>query len=179
VSRLTNCADKIGQVINLIESIAQQTNLLALNATIEAARAGEAGKGFAVVAAEVKGLANQTSNATDVVAAQIQDMRASTQSAVEAIGNIHKVISEIANAVGAVASATEEQRAVTSNIAQNAGQVRHDTTTSAGHIADINQAIAQADVAANAVMVESIALRGEATGLTSRLRGLLSQIKAA
>lgn len=179
VSQLTNCVDKIGQVTNLIEMIAQQTNLLALNATIEAARAGEAGKGFAVVAAEVKGLANQTSKATDVVTAQIEEMRVSTQTVVGAIGDINKVIAEIASAVSRVSTATEEQRTVTSNIAQNAMLIRQNTTTSAGHIADINQAIEDTDAAANAVMAESIALRKEAASLTNRLQGLLSQIRAA
>ncbi|WP_227586235.1 methyl-accepting chemotaxis protein, partial [Klebsiella aerogenes] len=64
IRALSDAAEKIGQVIELINTIAGQTNLLALNATIEAARAGEAGKGFAVVASEVKQLAAQTARAT-------------------------------------------------------------------------------------------------------------------
>lgn len=76
VNGLMEAAQRIGEVVSLINDIADQTNLLALNATIEAARAGEAGKGFAVVAAEVKGLANQTGQATGEISVQIQSVQA-------------------------------------------------------------------------------------------------------
>src|SRR5262249_37409157 len=65
INALAAAAQKIGDVLKMIQAVAAQTNLLALNATIEAARAGEAGKGFAVVAGEVKALASQTANATE------------------------------------------------------------------------------------------------------------------
>ncbi len=71
IADLAEAAQKIDDVVKLIQSVAGQTNLLALNATIEAARAGAAGKGFAVVASEVKALAVQTAKATDVIAGQI------------------------------------------------------------------------------------------------------------
>ena len=67
VEGLSQTAQRIGEVVQLIQTIASQTNLLALNATIEAARAGDAGKGFAVVASEVKSLANQTAKATEEI----------------------------------------------------------------------------------------------------------------
>ena len=88
IAGLAQAAQKIDDVVKLIQSVAGQTNLLALNATIEAARAGAAGKGFAVVASEVKALAVQTAKATDDIAAQIAAVQSSTQSAVGAIGNI-------------------------------------------------------------------------------------------
>ncbi|MEZ0153024.1 MAG: methyl-accepting chemotaxis protein, partial [Candidatus Reddybacter sp.] len=78
-------AEKINDVMALISDIAAQTNLLALNATIESARAGDAGKGFAVVASEVKTLAGQTSDATNDITMQIEEMQNLTQVAVNSI----------------------------------------------------------------------------------------------
>jgi hypothetical protein len=85
VSELSKVAGRIGDVVELINTIAEQTNLLALNATIEAARAGEAGRGFAVVASEVKALAEQTSKATGEIGQQITGIQAATQDSVNAI----------------------------------------------------------------------------------------------
>ena len=79
VSELSKAASRIGDVVELINTIAGQTNLLALNATIEAARAGEAGRGFAVVASEVKALAEQTAKATGEIGQQISGIQAATQ----------------------------------------------------------------------------------------------------
>ena len=89
---LAEGAQRIGDVVGLISTIAGQTNLLALNATIEAARAGEAGKGFAVVASEVKGLAQQTAKATEEVSGQIARMQEATREAVEAIRGIGRTM---------------------------------------------------------------------------------------
>ena len=83
VSELSKAAARIGDVVELINTIAGQTNLLALNATIEAARAGEAGRGFAVVASEVKALAEQTAKATGEIGQQITGIQAATQESVE------------------------------------------------------------------------------------------------
>ena len=79
VGELSKAAARIGDVVELINTIAGQTNLLALNATIEAARAGEAGRGFAVVASEVKALAEQTAKATGDIGQQISSIQAATQ----------------------------------------------------------------------------------------------------
>jgi methyl-accepting chemotaxis protein len=85
VSELSKAASRIGDVVELINTIAGQTNLLALNATIEAARAGEAGRGFAVVASEVKALAEQTAKATGEIGQQITGIQAATNESVNAI----------------------------------------------------------------------------------------------
>lgn len=93
--KLSTSSADIGNVIKLINSIAEQTNLLALNATIEAARAGDAGKGFAVVANEVKELAKETNKATEEIQRRIDAIRGDTDQAVEGIGSINIIVSQI------------------------------------------------------------------------------------
>ncbi|MCB1476497.1 MAG: PAS domain-containing methyl-accepting chemotaxis protein [Rhodobiaceae bacterium] len=119
IGGLANATQTIGQVVELISTIADQTNLLALNATIEAARAGDAGRGFAVVAQEVKMLAAQTAKATEDIGSQIAEIQGSTGQAVEAIGLILSTIGRMNEISSAVASAVEEQTAVTRDISGN------------------------------------------------------------
>jgi uncharacterized protein YoxC len=119
VQALAAAAQKIGDVVKLINDIAGQTNLLALNATIEAARAGEAGKGFAVVASEVKSLATQTAKATEDIAAQVKAIQAATGDSVQAIEGITGTIGRINEIATTIASAVEEQGAATQEIARN------------------------------------------------------------
>lgn len=119
VRRLGVSSTEIGKVLKVITSIAQQTNLLALNATIEAARAGDAGKGFAVVANEVKELAKQSAASADDISRRVEAIRADTQGAVQAIGDISTVIRRINDIQGTIAGAVEEQTATTSEMARN------------------------------------------------------------
>ena len=119
VQELSQAAQKIGEVVDIISTIAGQTNLLALNATIEAARAGEAGKGFAVVASEVKNLANQTARATEDITRQVGDIQTATQSMVGAMERIRTTIEKINGIQSVVAAAVEEQGAATKEISRN------------------------------------------------------------
>ncbi|WP_333825066.1 methyl-accepting chemotaxis protein [Pinisolibacter sp.] len=119
ITTLLAATQKIGEVVDLINSIAAQTNLLALNATIEAARAGEAGRGFAVVASEVKNLATQTSKATEEIGAQIAEVQSTTKEAVGAISGISQTIGRINEISTSIASAVEEQEAVTRDMSAN------------------------------------------------------------
>jgi len=119
VETLNSAAGRIGDVVNLIQSIAGQTNLLALNATIEAARAGEAGRGFAVVAGEVKGLSAQTARATDDIRAQVGTVQGVVGQIATAMGDIAHTVERMREAMTAIAGAVEEQSAVTQEISRS------------------------------------------------------------
>jgi len=125
VSKLGESSTEIGEVVKVITAIAQQTNLLALNATIEAARAGEAGKGFAVVANEVKGLASETSKATEEISQKIGAIQADTRQAVDAIGTITAVIHQISDISSTIATAVEQQNATTNEMSRNVSEAAH------------------------------------------------------
>ncbi|MCF6214827.1 MAG: methyl-accepting chemotaxis protein [Emcibacter sp.] len=161
VMNLAKAAEEIGDIAKMIKEIASKTNLLALNATIEAARAGEAGKGFAVVASEVKGLANQTAEATnrvDIQIATIQQMAAETTDAMEKIGEVIRESGEISESV---ASTAEEQLSATQEISNNVQEAAQSTRLSSNDVSLVadkaNNSIGIAREVANESMEVTIA----------------------
>ncbi|WP_372096782.1 methyl-accepting chemotaxis protein [Tistrella mobilis] len=175
VQDLATNAQKIGDVIELIQQIAAQTNLLALNATIEAARAGEAGKGFAVVAAEVKNLANQTARATEEIQVQIDAATNATGRTVDAIRSISGTIGKVGALTTAVASAVEEQVSATAEIARNTQQASAGTSEVLRAIAGIADAAGQTGQAA----AEMNTAAGELAGQTRALKQVVDEYVAA
>ena len=179
VRQLADGADKIGQVIGLITSIAGQTNLLALNATIEAARAGDAGKGFAVVASEVKNLANQTAKATDEIGAQISAIQGATKEAVSAIQGIVNTITQISSIATSIAAAVGEQGAATGEIARNVQQTAAAAQDVSNNISGVTMAANDTGAAATQVLSSAGDLSKQAEELTERVHSFLTDVRAA
>jgi len=179
VEGLAETAQRIGDVVQLIETIAGQTNLLALNATIEAARAGDAGKGFAVVASEVKSLANQTAKATEDIRAQISEIQGSTGQTVEAIRSIGATIRQMSEIATTIASAVEEQGAATREIATNVHQAAQGTSDIATNIEGVSRAASDTGSAATQVLTVAGELSKQAETLRRDVDEFLATVRAA
>ena len=179
VAGLNQAAQKIGDVLKMIQDIAGRTNLLALNATIEAARAGEAGKGFAVVASEVKSLANQTARATEEIAQQINEIQSATEQTVSAIQSISATIGEIDGISAAIASAVEEQGATTREIASNIQQVAAGMREVATNTAGAKEAATSTGEAAAKVLGATDELSRHSDALREQVDGFLEVVRAA
>ncbi len=179
VASLAEAAEKIGEVVALINDIASQTNLLALNATIEAARAGEAGKGFAVVASEVKSLATQTAKATDDIRAQIASIQGETQSAVQAIRSISSTIMAVNEISSSIASAVEEQTAATQEITRNVQQAAAGTRDVSQNITGVSDAVEKAGSVAQSVKHAADGLAEQAQALRHEVDQFLATLRAA
>ncbi|PKR89766.1 chemotaxis protein [Pleomorphomonas diazotrophica] len=158
VSGLATAAQKIDQVVELINTIAGQTNLLALNATIEAARAGEAGKGFAVVASEVKQLAAQTSRATDEIAAEIAGVQSITTEAVSTIAGISSTITRINGVSSSIATAVEEQAAVTQDMSGNMQTAARGVESIALSLGEISRSVGTIHTATESLQQAAVAI---------------------
>jgi methyl-accepting chemotaxis protein len=179
IQGLAQAAQKIGDVVGLIQTIAGQTNLLALNATIEAARAGEAGKGFAVVASEVKALANQTAKATEEIAGQISGIQGATGAAVTAIQSIGGTIDRMREIAGTIAAAVEQQSAATKEIANNVGQAAAGTDEVSSNISGVTQSASEVGAAAGQVLGSATELSQQSERLRKEVVEFLANVRAA
>ncbi|MEA2864433.1 MAG: methyl-accepting chemotaxis protein [Bradyrhizobium sp.] len=179
VGELSKAAARIGDVVELINTIAGQTNLLALNATIEAARAGEAGRGFAVVASEVKALAEQTAKATGEIGQQITGIQAATQESVGAIKEISGTIEKLSEISSTIAAAVEEQGAATQEISRNVQQAAQGTQQVSSNITDVQRGASETGSASSQVLSAAQSLSGESNRLKSEVGKFLNSVRAA
>ena len=179
VESLATAAQKIGEVVSLINGIASQTNLLALNATIEAARAGDAGKGFAVVAGEVKALATQTSNATQEIAGQITAIQEATREAVAAIKGIGGTITELNEIATTIAAGMEEQGAATQEITRNTQEAAKGVTDVTANIGEICRNVEATGAEASDVVKAAGDLERRASALRIEADRFVASVRAA
>jgi methyl-accepting chemotaxis protein len=179
VSELSKAASRIGDVVELINTIAGQTNLLALNATIEAARAGEAGRGFAVVASEVKALAEQTAKATGEIGQQITGIQAATQDSVNAIKEISGTIEKLSEISSTIAAAVEEQGAATQEISRNVQQAAQGTRQVSSNITDVQRGAGETGSASAQVLSAAQSLSSDSNRLKLEVGKFLDSVRAA
>jgi len=179
VKTLAAASTKIGEVVNLISTIAGQTNLLALNATIEAARAGDAGRGFAVVASEVKALALQTRSATDDITVQIKQIQDATNQTVAAISGIVGTIEEVSKISTTIASAVEQQGMATAEIARNVAETSNSTQLVSATIGEVSTAVGETGSASVVVLDAARGLALQAQQLAADVDTFLIDVRAA
>ncbi|MEM6584246.1 MAG: methyl-accepting chemotaxis protein [Pseudomonadota bacterium] len=179
MSALSDNAQQVGQIVELIQTIAQRTNLLALNASIEAARGGEAGRGFAVVASEVKELAMQTSRATEQVAEQIRSMQDTTGVSVKALRSIVDQIQDLQTTAVSIASAVDKQSVAGQDLARSNYMAARGTEEVNGHIAEVRELSLSTGSAASQVLSSATNLENQAASLTSQVDAFLAKVRVS
>ena len=172
IHELGEAGTKIASVVELINKIAHQTNLLALNATIEAARAGEHGRGFAVVANEVKILSQDTSKATDTIAAQVDTMRLVTGKVMQAITGIESSIKQMNDNATTISAAVGEQVTATAEISKRVSEASQNVEQISRTIASVTQAASETELASGQLKEAASDLTTQADELRAAVSGL-------
>ena len=178
IGALSSSAQEIGQIVELIQSIARRTNLLALNASIEAARGGEAGRGFAGVASEVKELASQTSRATDLIAEQIRAMQSTTGASVSALRTIAAQIESLETTAVSIATAVDQQSVAGHDLARSIDLAARGAEQVTGHIGDVRDMALSTGSAASQVLSSATSLEGQADTLRQQVQRFLNRVRA-
>jgi methyl-accepting chemotaxis protein len=178
IGALASSADAVGQIVELIRTIAKRTDLLALNASIEAARGGEAGRGFAVVASEVKELANQTARATEQVSEQIRAMQSTTGASVSALRTIAAQIEELETTAVSIATAVDQQSVAGHDLARSIDLAARGTEKVANHVDTVRDLSLSTGAAASQVLGSATSLETQAATLRTQVQGFLARVRA-
>jgi methyl-accepting chemotaxis protein len=177
ISALSDSAEQVSNVVELIHSIAKRTNLLALNASIEAARGGEAGRGFAVVASEVKELAAQTSRATEEVAEQIRAMQSSTTNSVTALRTIGGHIEQLESTAISIASAVDQQSVAGQDLARSIDLAARSSDEVSSSIVGVRETALATGAAASQVLNSASELEGQAATLRDQVGDFVRRVR--
>jgi len=151
MSGIEGSAQKITDIIGVIDEIAFQTNLLALNASVEAARAGEAGKGFAVVAQEVRQLAQRSAQAASDIKSLIQDSNGQVKNGVDLVNRAGEALSEIVGSIGKVAGIVQEISSASQEQASGVQEINQ-SITSMDEMTQQNSALVEESTASARVL---------------------------
>ncbi len=175
MAQLSEAADRIGDVVNLITSIAGQTNLLALNATIEAARAGEAGRGFAVVASEVKSWPSDHGGDPGDRRTSPASRRPPTSWC--SAGGTSAARSVACRNLGEHRRRGRRAAPSTQEISLNARQAAQGTSELAGSIFDVNRGASDTEIASSYVLESARTLAGESSKLRAEVQNFLATVR--